>query len=98
MATKEYFASSEEMDPCQVRSTTLGAFERTHGRTQEGTVERTPSQPASHAVALAGPRCPSLPACTEAVICGRMWSACLNAYSSVRSNALPVFERRPMTC
>jgi hypothetical protein len=49
MAKKEQNASSEEMDPCQVRSTALGAFERTHGRTQGGTVERRPSQPASHA-------------------------------------------------
>jgi hypothetical protein len=90
MATKEQIASSEEMDPCQVRSTALGAFERTHGRTQGGTVKRRPSQPASHAVALAGPRSPSLPACAMAVICGRTWSA--------RSNALPAFEHRPVTC
>jgi hypothetical protein len=46
---------SEEVDPCQVRSTALGAFERTHGRTQGAAVERRPSQPASHADALAGP-------------------------------------------
>jgi hypothetical protein len=46
---------SEEVDPCQVRSTALGAFERTHGRTLGATVERRPSQPASHVDALAGP-------------------------------------------
>jgi hypothetical protein len=57
MATKEQNAPSEEMDPCQVRSTALGAFERTHGRTQ------APSARIS-GVALAGPRVPSLPACT----------------------------------
>jgi hypothetical protein len=55
MATKEKNAPSEEMDPCQVRSTTLGAFERTHGRTQGAAVERRPSQPASHSDALVGP-------------------------------------------
>jgi hypothetical protein len=71
MATKEQNAPNEEMDPCQVRSTALGVFECTHGRTQGGTVERRPSQPASHAVALASPRSPSLPACAVAVICGR---------------------------
>jgi hypothetical protein len=49
-------------------------------------------------VALAGPRSPSLPTCAVAVICGRTWSARSNAYSSVRSNALPAFERRPVTC
>jgi hypothetical protein len=93
MATKEQIASSEEMDPCQVRSTALVAFERTHDQTQGGKVECRPSQPASQAVALAGPRSPSLPACTVVVICGRTWSACLNAYSSVRSNVLPSFKR-----
>jgi hypothetical protein len=98
MATKEHIASSEEMVPCQVRSTALGAFERTHSRTQGGTVERRPRQPASYTVALAGPRSPSLPACAVAVICDRTWSAHSNAYSSVRSNALPAFERRPVTC
>jgi hypothetical protein len=46
---------SVEVDPCQVRSTALGAFERTHGRTQGAAVERRPSQPASHAETLAGP-------------------------------------------
>jgi hypothetical protein len=46
---------SEEVDPCQVRSTTLGALERTHGRMQGAAVERRPSQPASHAYTLAGP-------------------------------------------
>jgi hypothetical protein len=55
MATKEKNAPSEEVDPCQVRSTALGAFEHTHGRTQGATVEHRPSQPASHADALAGP-------------------------------------------
>jgi hypothetical protein len=98
MATKEHIASSEEMDPYKVRSTALGVFELTHGRTQEGTVERRPSQPASHAVDLVGPRSPSLLACTVAVICGRTWSARSNAYSSMRSNALPTFEHRPVTC
>jgi hypothetical protein len=98
MATKEQNASSEEMDPRQVRSTALGAFERTHGRTQGGTVERKPRQPTSHAVALASPRSPSLPACAVAVICGQTWSARSNTYSSVRSNALPAFECKLVTC
>jgi hypothetical protein len=87
MATKEQNASSEEMDPCQVHSTALGAFERTHSQTQEGTIECRPSQLMSHAVALAGPRSPSLPACAVVVICGRTWNARLNVYSSVRSSA-----------
>jgi hypothetical protein len=47
---------SEEVDPCQVRSTALGAFERTHGRTQGVAVERRPNQPAFHAHTLAGPK------------------------------------------
>jgi hypothetical protein len=98
MAKKEQNASSEEMDPCQVRSTALGAFKRTHGRMQGGTVERRPSQTASHAVTLAGPRSPSLPACVVAVICGRTWRARSNAYTSVRSNGLLAFERRSVTC
>jgi hypothetical protein len=55
MATKEKNAPSEEVDPCQVRSTTLSAFERSNGRMQGAAVERRPSQPASHADALAGP-------------------------------------------
>jgi hypothetical protein len=55
MATKEKNAPSEEVDPYQVRSTALGAFKCTHGRTQGAAVERKPSQPASHADALAGP-------------------------------------------
>jgi hypothetical protein len=55
MATKEKNAPSEEMDPCQVRSTTLGAFERTHDRTQGAAVERKPSRPTSHTDALADP-------------------------------------------
>jgi hypothetical protein len=46
---------SEEVDPCQVRSTALGAFEHTLDRTQGAVVERRPSQPASHVDALAGP-------------------------------------------
>jgi hypothetical protein len=45
---------SVEADPCQVRSTALGAFERTHGRPQGAAVERRPSQPVSHAKTLAG--------------------------------------------
>jgi hypothetical protein len=46
---------SVEVDPCQVRSTALGAFERTHGRTQGAVVERRPSQLASQVTTLAGP-------------------------------------------
>jgi hypothetical protein len=98
MATKEQNAPSEEMDPCQVRSTALGAFERTHGRTQGARSNAGPVSPRLTLVALAGPRSPSLPACAVAVIYGRTWSARSNAYSSVRSNALPAFERRPVTC
>jgi hypothetical protein len=45
---------SVEVDPFQVRSTALGVFERTHGRTQGAAVERRPNQPASHAKTLAG--------------------------------------------
>jgi hypothetical protein len=81
-----------------VRSTALGAFERTHDRTQGARSNAGPVNPRLTAVALAGPRSPSLPACTVAVICGRTWSAHSNAYSSVRSNALPAFEHRPVTC
>jgi hypothetical protein len=55
MATKEKNAPSEEVDPYQVCSTALGAFERTHGRTQGAGVERRPSQPTSHTDALASP-------------------------------------------
>jgi hypothetical protein len=54
LATKEKNAPSEEVDPCQVCSTALGAFERTHGRTQGAAIEPRPSQPESHADALAG--------------------------------------------
>jgi hypothetical protein len=43
---------SVEVDPCQVRSTALGVFERTHGRTQGAAVERRPSQPASYTKTL----------------------------------------------
>jgi hypothetical protein len=46
---------SEEVDPCQVHLTALGAFESTHGHTQGAAVERRPSQPASHADALTSP-------------------------------------------
>jgi hypothetical protein len=46
---------SVEVDPCQVRSTALGAFERTHGRAQGAMVKRRPSQPASHTKTLADP-------------------------------------------
>jgi hypothetical protein len=61
------------------------------------TVEHRPSQLAFHTVALAGPRSSSLLACTVMVICGRTWSARSNTYSLVRSNALPAFERSPVT-
>jgi hypothetical protein len=43
MATKEKNAPSEEVDPCQVCLTALGAFECTHGRTHGAAVERRPS-------------------------------------------------------
>jgi hypothetical protein len=46
---------SVEVDPCQVRSTALAAFKRTHGHMQGAAVERRPSQPASHAETLACP-------------------------------------------
>jgi hypothetical protein len=36
--------------------------------------------------------------CAVAVICGQTWSARSNAKTSVRSNAWPAFERRPVTC
>jgi hypothetical protein len=62
------------------------------------TVKRRPSQTASHAFDLAGPRSPSLPACAVVVICGQTWSARSNAETSVHSNALPTFERRSVTC
>jgi hypothetical protein len=39
MAIKEKNAPSEEVDPCQVRSTALGALEHTHGLTQGAAVE-----------------------------------------------------------
>jgi hypothetical protein len=50
---------SEEADSCQVRSTALGAFERTHGRTQE---------PRSHT----GLASPNGYLRSNARICGRM--------------------------
>jgi hypothetical protein len=46
---------SVEVDPCQMRSIALGAFERTHRRTQGAAVERRPSEPVSHAETLASP-------------------------------------------
>jgi hypothetical protein len=36
---------SVEVDPCQVRSTALGAFKRTHGHTQRAAVERSVTPP-----------------------------------------------------
>jgi hypothetical protein len=73
---------SEEVDPCQVRSTALCAFERTHGRTQGAAVERRPSQPASHADALAGP---------GGYLRSTVW--CTFDYKITGA-----FERRPVTC
>jgi hypothetical protein len=35
----------KKLIPAKVRSTALGAFERTHGRTQGAAVERMPKQP-----------------------------------------------------
>jgi hypothetical protein len=35
----------KKLIPAKVHSTALGAFKRTHGRTQEAAVEHMPSQP-----------------------------------------------------
>jgi hypothetical protein len=81
--------------PSEVKKLLPSAFDCTwcvqkHSRLNASlTVEPRPSQPASHAYALAGPRSPSLLACAVAVICGRTWSARLNAETSVRLNAGP---------
>jgi hypothetical protein len=70
----------EEVDPCQVRSTALGAFERTHGRTQAAAVASRPSQPASHAHTLVGP---------SGYLRSTVW--CTFDYKIIGA-----FERRPM--
>jgi hypothetical protein len=62
-----------------VRLNALAAFERNCGRTQRHMVERRSSQPASRAIALAGPRSPSLPTMRHG--------------SYLRSNVECMFER-----
>jgi hypothetical protein len=90
------------MDQEKWRSS-CGEFKRTSGvqthmrSNVEYTVERKPSQLVSRAVALAGRRSPSLPACAVVVIYNRTWTPRSNAKTSVRSNAWPVFKRRPVT-
>jgi hypothetical protein len=48
MASKRQNAPSEEVDSCQVRSNALGAFERTHGRTQEQGSNACPAGPSGY--------------------------------------------------
>jgi hypothetical protein len=48
MASKRQNAPSEEADSCQVRSNALGAFERTHGRTQEQGTNACPAGPSGY--------------------------------------------------
>jgi hypothetical protein len=48
MASKRQNAPSEEADSCQVRSNALGAFERTHGRTQEQGSNACPAGPSGY--------------------------------------------------
>jgi hypothetical protein len=76
---------SVEVDPCQVCSTALGVFKRTHGRKQGAAVERRPSQPASHAETLAGPG-----SYLRSTVCPMFDHKYL-----VPSNARPAFERSP---
>jgi hypothetical protein len=98
MASKRQNAPSEEADSCQVRSNALGAFERTHGRTQEQGPNACPAGPSGYAferdfrtqvqsarisrVALAGPIVHRFNLAPWAVMCVRS--------HIVRSNALAV--------
>jgi hypothetical protein len=78
-----------------MRSNALSTFERNCGRTQRHTVECRSSQPMSRAIALAGPKSPSL----SAKRCGGyLWSnvectfermhQCIRMHN-LRSNAGP---------
>jgi hypothetical protein len=60
MATKEQNGPSEVKEFLPVRSNALGAFDHSYGQMQRHMVECRSSQPASHVVALADPRSPSL--------------------------------------
>jgi hypothetical protein len=48
MASKRQNAPSEEADSCQVRSNALGAFKRTHDRTQQQGSNARPVSPSHH--------------------------------------------------
>jgi hypothetical protein len=48
MANKRQNAPSEEANSCQVRSNALGAFERTHGRTQKQGSNACPVGPSGY--------------------------------------------------
>jgi hypothetical protein len=71
-----------------VCSNALGAFKRNCNHTQRHTVECRSSQPASRAVALAGPRSPSLPAMRHG---GYLQS---NVECIVEHKNISAFERR----
>jgi hypothetical protein len=72
-----------------VRSNALAAFKRNCGRTQRHTVEHKSSQPASRAVALAGPRSPSLPTMRCGGYLRSNVECTVEHKTSVRSNAGP---------
>jgi hypothetical protein len=89
LATKEQNGPSEVKEFLPVHSNALGAFEHNCDQTQGLGSNTSPSQPASHVDALAGPTIPLLLACAMAVIRVQTWS--------VHSNAsISAFER--MTC
>jgi hypothetical protein len=56
MASKRQNAPSEEADSCQVRSNALGAFERTHGHTQQQGSNARPISPSHHSSYLRSDR------------------------------------------
>jgi hypothetical protein len=86
MATKEQNGLSEGVPA--MHSNALSAFERNCGRTQRHTVEHRSSQPAPRAVAVAGPRSPSLPTMRRG---GYLRS---NVECTVERKNISAFERR----
>jgi hypothetical protein len=98
MASKRQNAPSEEADSCQVRSNALGAFERTHGRTQEQGSNACPAGPSSymrsnacHLRSNAGPVSPHFPCCPSRPYRTSLQPCAVGNY--VRSTAHSAFER-----
>jgi hypothetical protein len=98
MASKRQNAPSEEADSCQVRSNALGAFERTHGRTQEQGPNACPAGPSgylrSNARDLrsnASPVSPHFPCCPSRPYRTSLQPCAVGSY--VRSIAHSAFER-----